>query len=167
MLIALGSNVGERERHLDEAVEALRSAVRIELRSCYYETEPMYVADQRSFINAAVSGDTGLSPRDLLQFLKSIEALVGRQARARYGPREVDLDLIAYGTLTYRYVSGGETKLSIPHPKAAERRFVLEPLAEIVPDTVIPGFGRVAELLKQTNDQSGSVVKVRDAVLHL
>ncbi len=166
-MIALGSNVGEREAHLDQAVAALRARVEVQRVSSYYETAPMYVTDQPAFINAAVLASTDLSPLGLLRLLKEIEASIGRQARERYGPREVDLDLISYGALQYRYIEKGVTRLTVPHPKIGERRFVLAPLAEIAGNATIPGMGQIEELLKQTNEQADSVVKVRDAVFHV
>lgn len=162
VLIALGSNVGDRLANLQKAVDLLRAEIELKQASHVYETEPMYVEDQPPFLNAAVLGETLLEPMTLLKKLKEIEREVGRLSRIVNGPREVDLDLISYGD-----VQCDAEALRIPHPRLAERRFVLAPLADIAPDRVIPGAGKVSALLAQTNDQAGSVLRINDAVLHL
>jgi 2-amino-4-hydroxy-6-hydroxymethyldihydropteridine diphosphokinase len=125
----------------------------------------MYVEDQPTFLNAAVKGETSLSPRALLACLKRIEAEIGRLAGARYGPREVDLDLVAFGSLAYRYEEGHQVRLEVPHPRIAERRFVLQPLNDIAADYVLPGFGVVRDLLGQTEAQAASVTRSEHALL--
>jgi 2-amino-4-hydroxy-6-hydroxymethyldihydropteridine diphosphokinase len=107
----------------------------------------MYVTDQPPFLNAAMIAEAEMGPREVLALLKSVETRVGRQPGLRYGPRVLDLDLITYGSLIYRFEADGSTPVIVPHPDVAARRFVLEPLAEISPDLHIPGKGRVAELL--------------------
>jgi 2-amino-4-hydroxy-6-hydroxymethyldihydropteridine diphosphokinase len=164
VLLALGSNVGDRLAHLTEAVELLNSRIDVKQTSRVYETAPMYVTDQRAFLNAALSGETKLGPLHLLRVLKGIEAEMGRRNRRRFGPREIDIDLIAYGSMRYRYVEAGQTILETPHPRVAERRFVLAPLADVAPEFILPGIGRVRELLERTEEQSDCVRKV-DGVL--
>ncbi|MCW5941139.1 MAG: 2-amino-4-hydroxy-6-hydroxymethyldihydropteridine diphosphokinase [Fimbriimonadaceae bacterium] len=143
--IALGSNLGDRLAHLREAVSLLGQAICLERVSLAYETPPMYVEDQPPYLNAAVTGETDLGPLALIAFLKSTEHRIGRTPHQRFGPREIDLDLIAYGRLRIR--SRGSIPLHVPHPRLPERRFVLEPLAEIAPGLGLPGLGSVSELL--------------------
>ena len=112
--------------------------------SSVYETEPMYIKDQRWFLNCVVSVDTALSPEDLLTRLKTIESHLGRQPSVRYGPRTIDLDILFYGSSVVS-IPG----LEIPHPKIAERAFVLAPLEEIRPALVHPLLGKtVSELAR-------------------
>lgn len=162
--IGLGSNVGDSLGHLREAVLILRERIAVAAVSGVFRTAPMYVEDQPAFLNAALVGETQLGPRSLLQLLKSIECEIGRRARQRYGPREIDLDLIAYGSLAYAF-EGGEKPLVLPHPKTIERRFVLMPLSEIAPELKLVGLGTVAELLGQTKSQAGDVERLDDAQL--
>ncbi|HVT10774.1 MAG TPA: 2-amino-4-hydroxy-6-hydroxymethyldihydropteridine diphosphokinase [Fimbriimonadaceae bacterium] len=164
VVIALGSNVGDSLRYLQDAVAALRRAIRVERVSSVYRTVPMYVEDQPPFLNAALTGSTELGPRSLLRCLKEIESEIGRRDRARYGPREIDLDLIAYGSLSYAF-TGGDKPLVVPHPKTGERRFVLAPLYEIDPGYKLVGLGAVNELLAQTNDQANDVERLDHAHL--
>lgn len=162
--IGLGSNVGDSLALLRSAVRLLGDALAIESVSGVYRTSPMYVADQPDFLNAALTARTDLGPRSLLALLKGVEVEIGRQSRERYGPREIDLDLIAYGSLFYRF-SGAEKPLFLPHPKTAERRFVLEPLTEIAPSLMLVGLGTASELLKRTGDRRDEVELIRDAKL--
>ena len=162
--IALGSNVGDSIRFLMEAVEALGKAITVERVSGVYKTAPMYIENQPPFMNAALIGATELGPRALLGTLKRIESEIGRMERNRYGPREIDLDLIGYGSLSYSF-EGGEKPLTVPHPKTAERRFVLAPLSEIAPGYKLVGLGIVEELLIQTNGQAHDVERLNNAQL--
>jgi 2-amino-4-hydroxy-6-hydroxymethyldihydropteridine diphosphokinase len=166
VLIALGSNVGDRAANLTRAVEALRQGVEVIAVSRIYETAPMYVTDQPPFLNAAVRVRTCLGPLPVLKFLKATEASIGRQARERNGPREIDLDLIAYGTLAYTF-RDGTVRLQVPHPRAHERRFVMAPLADIAANDHMPGIGRIRELLEATNEQAETVQVHEHAVLPL
>jgi 2-amino-4-hydroxy-6-hydroxymethyldihydropteridine diphosphokinase len=125
----------------------------------------MYVTDQSPFLNAALSAETGLGPLPLLQLLKATERTVGRTESPRYGPREIDIDLIAYGCATYRFVFQGEIVLQVPHPRVVERRFVLQPVHDVAPGAVLPGLGAVNELLSKTIDQENDVLRLEDAVL--
>ena len=106
------------------------------------ETEPVGVVDQPPFLNGAVALDTSLSARELLDLLLDVERELGRVRNERWGPRLVDLDLLLYGAETI-----DEPGLRVPHPRLHERRFALEPLAELDPDLVIPGRGRVSALV--------------------
>lgn len=161
VVIALGSNVGESLSFLQQAVDCLSGHLTSLKASRVYETAPMYVTDQPPFLNAAVAGETELGPLGLLALLKGIEKEIGRQARNRFGPREIDLDLIAYGVLRYRY---GD-RLQLPHPRIPERRFVLQPVFDVAPGLRLSTMGTVESLLAQTEDQATDVVLKKDAVL--
>jgi 2-amino-4-hydroxy-6-hydroxymethyldihydropteridine diphosphokinase len=154
--IAFGSNEGDRVRYIAEAMAELGSLLGDLRRSPIYETAPLYVVDQPPFLNGAVLGRTDLSPRALLSELKAIEIRVGRLPRARNGPREIDLDLIGYGHAAYSFFaddSAEEPVLRLPHPRLAERRFVLQPLFDLDPGLVLPGYPPLATLLARTEDQ--------------
>jgi 2-amino-4-hydroxy-6-hydroxymethyldihydropteridine diphosphokinase len=166
-LIALGSNVGSRIAYLQQAIQAVRAELSIIAVSDVYETAPMYVLEQPAFLNAAVSAQTAIGPLAVLRLLKKAESAVGRMPRERFGPREIDLDLIAYGCASYRFEHVGKLVLAVPHPKVVERRFVLQPLADIAPDFDLPGLGRVETLLEATKAQADSVLKWNDANLSI
>jgi 2-amino-4-hydroxy-6-hydroxymethyldihydropteridine diphosphokinase len=141
-VIGFGSNLGDRSENIRRAAERLG----VSRLSSLIETEPMYVEDQPPFINAVGFLETNLGPLALLRLLKALESEIGRLPRERYGPREIDLDLIAYGRLQLRSLVNGSTKLQVPHPRLAERSFVLDPLAELDPFLQIPGLGIGANL---------------------
>ncbi len=139
--VGLGSNLGDREAAIRAALAALPGVVAVsELR----ETAPVGVTEQPAFLNGAAALETELSPRDLLESLLAVERELGRERRERWGPRTIDLDLLLYGAETV-----DEPGLTVPHPSLHERRFALEPLAELDPDLVVPGRGRVADLLAE------------------
>jgi 2-amino-4-hydroxy-6-hydroxymethyldihydropteridine diphosphokinase len=145
VFVGIGSNLGDREAHVRGALELLAAEPGIELEeiSQLRETDPVGVLDQPRFINAAARLTTDLEPRALLDRLLAIERDLGRvRTGERYGPRTIDLDLLLYGD---REVD--EQGLRVPHPRLAERRFVLEPLVELDPALVVPGRGSVQSLL--------------------
>ena len=143
--IGLGSNLGDREETIRRAVELLGNA-RV---STLIETEPWGYADQPRFLNAVAELETDEPPRALLARLLEIERELGRtRGGPRYGPRTIDLDLLLYGDDRL-----DEPGLGLPHPRLHERAFVLEPLAELAPGLVVPGFGPVKALLSRL--QSG------------
>ena len=143
--VGLGANLGDREATLRRAVELLAEEPGIEVvsRSELRETDPVGVVDQPPFLNGAVAVETALSPRELLGSLLRVERTLGRvRDGARWGPRTVDLDLLLYGDEVV-----DEPGLHVPHPRLHERRFALEPLAELDPALVVPGRGGVSALL--------------------
>ncbi len=127
----------------------------------------MYVEDQPPYLNAAAAGVTAMAPLELFRALKDTECGLGRAPAERFGPREIDLDLIAYGSARYVFLSHGKEILSVPHPKVAERRFVLQPLFDIAPNSTLPGLGAVAELLAAAEAQRSDVRLLEDAFLSL
>ena len=144
--IGLGANLGDRERSLRRALELLAAEPKLELVrvSAFRETEPVGLTEQPRFLNAAAEVETALRPRQLLDRLLAIERRLGRRRDEgpRFGPRPIDLDLLLYGDETVE-----EPGLSVPHPRLAERRFALEPLAELDPALEVPGEGPVSTLL--------------------
>lgn len=154
-IIALGSNIGDREGNLRRAIEIISRQMKLIKISSVYETEPMYYESQERFLNCVVAIETDLKPRALLERLQAIELGVGRRLTIRYGPRVIDLDVLFYGN---EVVS--EPGLEIPHPKIAERPFVLVPLNEIRPELVHPVLRKSAsELLGSLRVDSKQVVK--------
>jgi 2-amino-4-hydroxy-6-hydroxymethyldihydropteridine diphosphokinase len=151
-LIALGGNMGDARAILDRAVAMLCDGeeVRLIARSSDYRTPPWGVEDQPPFINLCVAAATALPPHELLARAQSVERALGRDRakEQRWGPRPVDIDLLAYDDVTLR-----EPNLILPHPRLFERAFVLAPLAEIAPDRRIAGI-RVADALARL-DTSG------------
>jgi 2-amino-4-hydroxy-6-hydroxymethyldihydropteridine diphosphokinase len=142
--VALGSNLGNREGTLRDALDALAPLVRRIRVSSFYQTEPVGVTgEQPLFLNAAATGETALDPGDLLAALMTIEQRFGRERPYEGAPRTLDLDLILYG---HRIVN--EPNLIVPHPRFRERAFVLRPLSEIAADWIDPVSGlTVAQLL--------------------
>jgi 2-amino-4-hydroxy-6-hydroxymethyldihydropteridine diphosphokinase len=143
--VGLGSNLGDRESYLRRALELLRAEPGIDVVavSSVRETEPVDYLDQPRFLNAAALVETDLAPRALLGRLLAVELTLGRRREGvPLGPRTIDLDLLLYGD-----ESVVEPGLVVPHPRLTERRFVLEPLYELDPDLVVPGRGRVSDLL--------------------
>lgn len=128
VVIALGSNVGDRLNNFDEALQLMRrSGIDITRHACLYETEPAYVTDQPQFLNSAIRGVTKLGPHELLDALKKIEKDMGRTDGIRYGPRPIDLDILLYGR--YRITSD---RLIVPHERIWERPFVMAPLVDLL-----------------------------------
>jgi 2-amino-4-hydroxy-6-hydroxymethyldihydropteridine diphosphokinase len=162
ILIALGSNVGDSVGVLTGAIGRLRQEIDVEKVSTFVQSAPMYFTDQPPFVNAVLAGKTELGPLALLSCLKRVELEFGRQERVRNGPRELDLDILGYGELTLR-----SDFLQIPHPRLAERRFVLQPLAEIAPEARLPGLPPILTMLAATEAQAQSVQPISDAALSI
>ena len=152
--LSLGSNLGTREANLREAIARLRELGSVSRISAFYETEPVEVAgEQRWFLNCAAAVETELTPLEFLKALLAIEQSMGRRRTEPKGPRTIDMDIIFFGDEVL------DTKeLTIPHPAMQHRRFVLEPLAEIVPEAMHPVLRRrVRELLNSLSTDAGSV----------
>lgn len=149
--VGLGSNLEQPVRQVQNALAALAiiPGTRVFAHSRLYRSLPQGPQDQPDFINAVAALDTNLSAPDLLHALQNIELQQGRiRSAEKWGPRTVDLDLLLYGSSTYR-----DNDLIVPHPHVHQRDFVLVPLLEITPEIEIPGLGKARELLKncQTN----------------
>jgi 2-amino-4-hydroxy-6-hydroxymethyldihydropteridine diphosphokinase len=143
--VGLGANLGEREKTLRRAVELLAATRGIDVVALakFRETEPVGPIRQPRFVNGAVAIETTLEPSELMAVLLAVERELGRvRDTTRWGPRTVDLDLLLYGNEIV-----DEPEVKVPHPRLAERRFALEPLAELDPDLVVPGHGRVSDVL--------------------
>jgi 2-amino-4-hydroxy-6-hydroxymethyldihydropteridine diphosphokinase len=149
--LSLGSNKGDRAKYIARAIEALGACgVRITRKSSLYETEPVETRSKGWFLNCVVEAETNLLPPQLMHRLLDIERALGRRRRVPRGPRFIDLDILFYED---RVVSSEQ--LEIPHPRMADRRFVLVPFAEIAPDVRDPVSKRtIAGLLAETPDRS-------------
>ena len=155
--IALGSNLDDPVAQVRSgllSVAALRET-RLTRTSSLYRNPPVGLLGQPEFVNAVAMIDTGLDPRELLEELLGIESAHGRARAVPNGPRTLDLDLALYGERVIR-----EPRLIVPHPRLAERAFVLVPLLEIAPDAVVPGVGRVADLVNAVD--ASCMVKISD-----
>jgi 2-amino-4-hydroxy-6-hydroxymethyldihydropteridine diphosphokinase len=137
VFLGLGTNLGDRRGNLRAARTALGQTATIESVSGVWETAPLYVVDQPAFLNMAMGIVTDLAPLELLRRLKALEDDLGRIASIRFGPRLIDLDILFYDQVV---VTEGET-LILPHPRLAERRFALAPLAEIAGPLIHPVLG--------------------------
>ena len=149
--LSLGSNKGDRAQYIARAMEALAErGVHVIRESSLYETEPVETTSKAWFLNCVIEAETELLPPQLMHTLLDIEHSLGRRRRALRGPRFIDMDILLYGD---GVVSTGQ--LEIPHPRMAQRRFVLVPFAEIAPEARHPVFKKtIAELLEQAPDRS-------------
>ena len=149
--ISLGSNIGDRAENIARAVAALAlHAVRVTRQSSLYETEPVEFRNQDWFLNCVVEAETDLMPRELMHALLEIERALGRRRRVPKGPRLIDIDILLFGSSIVR-----TPELEIPHPRMADRRFVLVPFNEIAPAARHPLLKKtIAELLADTPDRS-------------
>jgi 2-amino-4-hydroxy-6-hydroxymethyldihydropteridine diphosphokinase len=154
--VGLGSNVGDRASHLQAAAVGLRQCpgVTIVQHSSVYESDPYGKKDQPRFLNAVTELETTLRPAELLEHLKSLEQAVGRQAQERWGPREIDIDILVYDGLVCH-----EDGLHVPHRDLVNRKFVLVPLREVAPDLVHPESGMTVDELAGSCKDDGRVVK--------
>ena len=143
-VVALGANIGNPQEQMDLAVAMLREATDVVAVSSYYTTKPVGGPEQPDYINAVCIIESDLPAIDLLSLLHGIEKSLGRERTEKWGPRTIDLDLIQYGALL-----SSATELQLPHPRAHERRFVLEPWQEIEPDAILLTHGKISDLLEQ------------------
>jgi len=141
--LGLGSNVGDRRAHLERALRGLAGRATVLSVSRFRETEPLGGPAQPRFLNAVVLVETDLTADGLLALARDLERAAGRERTVRHGPRTLDVDILLCDGRTI-----DRPGLVVPHPRLHERRFVLEPLAEVAPDWEVPGRGRVEELLE-------------------
>ncbi len=152
--LSLGSNLGDREANLRDAITRLGPLGKVTAVSSFYETEPVDFLEQPWFLNCVVLLETALPPQTLLQRLLEIERSLGRERLQPKGPRLIDIDILLFGNEVIR-----EPGLSIPHPALHQRRFVLEPLAEIAPGVVHPLLKETARELLSSLPNQGQAVK--------
>lgn len=161
--IALGSNIGDRQSHMQRAIDELFSCgVRINKVSSLYETRPWGVLDQPNFLNAVAEAFTDVGPHLLLETCLSIELAMGRRRARRHGPRTIDLDLLLFGATVV-----DDERLTLPHPHLTERAFVLAPLLEIAPDLRLPNGQRIARFLDESTADEQEVKVWTDGVLSI
>ncbi len=154
--LSLGSNIGDRQANIREAIAALPSAVvRVNQVSSLYETEPVDFLDQPWFLNCVVETETSLEPHALLQALHSIETQLGSKKVIAKGPRKIDLDILLYDAETI-----ATPDLQVPHPRMLQRRFVLTPLAEIAPSLQHPSWPATAAVLLDHVADSSRVTRL-------
>ena len=144
VVIALGSNIGDTNSHLHHAIDELAKHIEVTAVSSFYKTAPVGGPAQDDFLNAVLIGQSEMDPLDLLVEMQEIEAMAGRTRDVHWGPRTLDLDLISFGDHEIH-----EPHLEIPHPRAHERAFVLEPWLEIDPEAELIGHGFIKDLLAQ------------------
>jgi 2-amino-4-hydroxy-6-hydroxymethyldihydropteridine diphosphokinase len=143
-VVALGANIGDPREQMDLAIALLREATEVNAVSSYYLTKPVGGPQQPDYLNAVCILESELPATDLLALLHGIEKSMGRERNEKWGPRTIDLDLIQYGSLL-----SSADELQLPHPRAHERRFVLEPWCEIEPDAILLTHGKISDLLAQ------------------
>jgi len=146
--VGLGSNLGDRARHITDAVAALSELGSLIRGSSLYETDPVGGPKQGPYLNAVAVIDTDLQARELLDSCIEIERRAGRERRERWGPRIIDIDILLYGGETF-----DETGLTVPHPRMTERRFVLQPLLEAWPDARLPDGRPLESFAAAVDDQ--------------
>ena len=156
--LSLGSNLGDRQANLRNAIGRLLGLGDVAEVSSLYETEPVEVIDQPWFLNCAVAVRTDLTPREFLAGILVMEKSMGRVRTQPKGPRVIDIDILLFGAQTIN-----TPQLTVPHPRMAERRFVLEPLAEIAPDMVHPVLkktvGELLRLLPQNGPKANKILR--------
>ncbi len=131
--IALGSNVGDSKKYLAQAEELLEESLARPVSALIYSSKPVGYTDQADFLNTVVCGETELAPAEFLKLIKAVEVKIGRTPTFRWGPREIDIDLIFYDDMVM-----DDPDLTLPHPRYAQRDFVLKPLCDLCPDLLDP-----------------------------
>ena len=156
--LSLGSNVGNREANLNTAIDRLRDFGEVVAISSFYETEPVEFTEQPWFLNCAVALDTEKTPKQLLAGILDIEQQLGRRRGQKKGPRIIDIDILLFGDSIVE-----DAGLTIPHPAMYERRFVLEPLAEIAPEVRNPVLRRTIRELRDALPPGQAVRKMSNS----
>jgi 2-amino-4-hydroxy-6-hydroxymethyldihydropteridine diphosphokinase len=150
VILALGTNLGDRLSNLRAAIAALPPTVTVFEQSYIYETLPWGVTDQPSFLNMVITGETHQKPQELLKNLKELETQLGRVPSTHYGPRKIDIDILFYDNLVF-----DSPELTLPHPHLHERAFVLVPLADLMPEQIHPVLGKTILQLLAEVDKTG------------
>jgi 2-amino-4-hydroxy-6-hydroxymethyldihydropteridine diphosphokinase len=150
VILALGTNLGDRPGNLQAAIAALPPAVIVQKQSFIYETVPWGVIDQPSFLNMVILGKTLQKPQDLLKNLKELETQLGRIPSIQYGPRKIDIDILFYNDLIF-----DSPELTLPHPHLHERAFVLVPLADLAAEKIHPVLGKTIRQLLAEIETTG------------
>jgi len=153
--LSLGSNVGDREAHLRDALARLGAAGRVVAMSSFYETEPVEFTHQPWFLNCAVAIETAQAPRQLMNTILHIEEEMGRRRLQKKGPRSIDIDILLFDNVTIDL-----KELTVPHPAMRQRRFVLEPLAEIAPEVLHPVLKKTIRELRDLLPEGQTVRRV-------
>jgi 2-amino-4-hydroxy-6-hydroxymethyldihydropteridine diphosphokinase len=153
--LSLGSNLGDRAENLKSAIAKLAEVGNVGAVSSFYETEPVELTAQPWFLNCAIKFETEKMPRQLMSAILNLEQSMGRQRKQKKGPRTIDIDVLLFGSSIIELPS-----LTVPHPRLHERRFVLEPLAEIAPDARHPVFKRTIRELRDALPAGQTVKKV-------
>ncbi|MCB9958897.1 MAG: 2-amino-4-hydroxy-6-hydroxymethyldihydropteridine diphosphokinase [Rhodospirillaceae bacterium] len=160
ILLGLGGNLGDRASTMRAAIAGLTRFLNVSAVSPVYETAPMYLKDQPAFLNLALTAETDMAPASLLAAVKYLEQRLGRVPGVRYGPRPIDIDILLFG-LTIETADD----LTIPHPRMAERGFVLVPAADVAGDWVHPVLGRTIGDMLASLASTADVVPYRDQAL--
>jgi len=153
--LSLGSNIGDRDGNLRTAISNLAEIGNVVAVSSFYETEPVELTAQPWFLNCAIKFETEKMPRQLISAILNLEQSMGRQRKQKKGPRTIDIDVLLFGSSIIEIPS-----LTVPHPRLHERRFVLEPLAEIAPDARHPVFKRTVRELRDALPAGQTVKKI-------